>query len=258
MKLKGVSLVKYYINEYCPNDVLTRSREIELFKKLEEGEDEVKDEIIRYNIRLVINLAKKYKNCGMDMDDLTQEGIIGLMKAIDKFDYKKGYKFSTYAIHWIKNYILRAVYLKTRIIKAPSWLVESLNKINKLNTEYNIESFKETARELDISEERIDRIISYLANSSSIKSLNEPIGDADGLILEDLVEDEEFLYANEHIDLEKVMEHLDEREQYIINRRFYYGDTLSEIGSLLSLTKERIRVLEKRALTKIRKKLAYG
>lgn len=245
-----------YIINYCPNKTLDRTEEVKLFKRLSEGDEDAKDLLIKYNVRLVINIAKKYKNCGIELEDLTQEGILGLIKAIEKFDYTRGFKFSTYATHWIKNFVLKAIYLKNKAIKAPSWLVEDLNKINKYATGHSLTSFYEAAEKLGIKKERVEKIVLYLNNSSFLKSLNESVNGED-LYVEDLVEDKPEAYLNEKIDLKECISHLDDREQYIIKKRFYYGNTLQEIGNDLDLTRERVRKIEFNALRKIKKELSF-
>jgi RNA polymerase primary sigma factor len=244
-----------YITDFCPKNTLKRNEEIELFKELSNGNPEIKDLLIKYNIRLVINVAKKYRNCGIEFEDLVQEGILGLIKAIEKFDVNRGFKFSTYATHWIKNFILKAVYLKNKAIRAPHWLIEDLNKINKHSEGHTLSSFYESAKSLGISKSRVDKIILYLNNSSFLKSLSDPVGGGE-LFVEDLIEDKPEIYLNEKIDLKTCIEHLNDREQYIIKRRFFYGNTLQEIGDDLSLTRERVRKIEFEALKKIKKELA--
>jgi len=245
-----------YIKDFCPNDILDRTEEVKLFQQLSEGEEEIKDILIKYNIRLVINIAKKYRNCGIEMDDLIQEGILGLIKAIEKFDYTKGFKFSTYAMHWIKNYVLKAIYLKNKAIRAPHWLIEDLNKINKYSEGHSLTSFYDAANELGISKSRVDKIIFYLNSSSFLKSLSDTVS-GEELLVEDLIEDKPELFINEKIDLSTCIEHLSEREQYIISRRFFYGNTLQEIGDDLDLTRERVRKIEYEALKKMKKELSY-
>lgn len=243
-----------YIMDFCPSTTLNRNEEAELFRKLSEGDSQVKDLIIKYNIRLVINVAKRYRNCGIEFEDLIQEGILGLIKAIEKFDVTKGFKFSTYATHWIKNFVLKAIYLKNKAIRAPHWLIEDLNKINKYSEGHTLSSFYEAANSLGISKSRVDKIILYLNNSSFLKSLSDPVA-GDELFIEDMIEDKPEIYLNEKIDLKNCIEHLDDREQYIIRRRFFYGNTLQEIGNDLDLTRERVRKIEFEALKKIRKEL---
>lgn len=243
-----------YITDFCPKHTLNRQEEVELFQQLSQGNSEVKELLIQYNIRLVINVAKKYRNCGIEFEDLIQEGILGLIKAIEKFDVEKGFKFSTYATHWIKNFILKAIYLKNKAIRAPHWLIEDLNKINKYSEGHTLSSFYEAAESLGISKSRVDKIILYLNNSSYLKSLSDPVS-GDELFIEDLIEDKPEIYLNEKIDLRTCIEHLNDREQYIIKRRFFYGNTLQEIGDDLDLTRERVRKIEFDALKKIRKEL---
>ncbi len=245
-----------YIINYCPKSTLGRNEEIKLFEQFAKGDEDAKDLLIKYNVRLVINIAKKYRNCGIELDDLIQEGIVGLMKAIEKFDYTKGFKFSTYATHWIKNFVLKAIYLKNKAIKAPSWLVEDLNKINKYSEGHTLSSFYESAKALGISRNKVDKIILYLNQSSYLKSLSDPVS-GDDLFVEDLVEAKEKVYLNEKIDLDNCISHLNEREQFIIKKRFYFGATLQEIGDELSLTRERVRKIEFGALNKIKKELSF-
>lgn len=235
---------------------------------INEGErikDEAKKEIIAANLRLVVSIARKYINCGLPFLDLIQEGNIGLMTAVDRFEYRRGYKFSTYAHWWIRQAITRAISDQSRTIRVPVHMVEIINKLNKVTRELVREKGKEPtaeeiANKMDLSPKKVQKIrkIAQLP-----LSLETPIGEDEGTHLGDFIEDkdmisplDEFIQNNLREHIEEALKTHSERESSIIKMRFGLGDgnehTLEEVGNQYKVTRERIRQIQEKAIRKLR------
>jgi len=257
--------VRMYLKEMGKVDLLDAEEEVELAKRIEKGDKKAKDELIEANLRLVVSIAKKYLGRGMSFLDLIQEGNTGLMKAVEKFDYTKGYKFSTYATWWIRQAITRSIADQARTIRVPVHMVETINKLIKVSRELFQEKGREpTASEIgermDISEDKVREIQKI---SKKPVSLETPIGDEEDSNLGDFIEDEESpapdsvasdLLLKEKLD--EVMDSLTVREKRILELRFGIEDgrlrTLEEVGKEFGVTRERIRQIEAKALRKLR------
>lgn len=258
-------LVSLYLSDIRKYSILSREEEEELLLKVKEGDLEAKNKLIVCNLRLVISVAKNYMNKGMTLIDLISEGNFGLIRAIDKFDAERGFRFSTYAVWWIKQSISKALMSKGREIRIPSYKYDLLNKINKIVVEELMNSGDYPSNELigeklNISPEKIGNI---LIEFQEVMSLNESVGD--NIYLEDVVLNEssenlENKIINE-IHREKIYEMLnglDEREKGILMRRYglngYEIHTLEQVGEAFNITRERVRQIEKKTLEKLRKK----
>ncbi|MFW6269248.1 MAG: RNA polymerase sigma factor RpoD [Bacillota bacterium] len=257
--------VRMYLKEMGKVDLLTADEEIELARRIEEGDEKAKEKMIKANLRLVVSIAKKYQGRGLSFIDLIQEGNEGLMKAVDKFDYTKGYKFSTYATWWIRQSITRAIADKSRTIRIPVHMKETINKLIKVSRQLAKEkgrepTDKEIAERMDISEEKVREVKQY---SQDPVSLETPIGEEEDSDLGDFIENEESPIPDEAIanellkeELEKVLDTLTDREKRILELRFGIDDdrprTLEEVGKQFGVTRERIRQIEAKALRKLR------
>ncbi|MFW6238781.1 MAG: RNA polymerase sigma factor RpoD, partial [Halanaerobiales bacterium] len=257
--------VRMYLKEIGQVDLLTPEEEIELAKRIEEGDEEAKQKMIEANLRLVVSIAKKYMGSGMSFLDLIQEGNTGLMKAVEKFDYTKGYKFSTYATWWIRQAVTRSIADKSRTIRIPVHMMETINKLSKVTRQLLQENGKEPtdkqiAERMDISEEKVKEIKKI---SREPISLETPIGEEEDSDLGDFVEDEgspapdkqaESYLLKEQLD--EVLDTLTDREKRILELRFGIEDgrprTLEEVGKEFGVTRERIRQIEAKALRKLR------
>lgn len=256
--------IKLYLKQSA-HELLSAEEEKEIAKRIAEGDNEAKQALIRANLRLVISIAKKYLGQGLDFLDLIQEGNLGLMQAIKKFDYKKGYRFSTYATWWIRQRINRALADKGRTIRIPAHIWEIMNKylqtMNRLSLELDRDpSLEEIAKELDISKDKV-RMIKGLIQEPA--SLDSPVGEEDDFFLGDVIEDlqsptpdkltYEMILKEE---LEDILDTIPPREKRILKLRFGLIDgrrrTLSEIGRDYNLSRERIRQIEKKALQRMR------
>ena len=265
---EGVSVedpVRMYLKEIGKVPLLTAEEEIELARKMEEGDEEAKKRLAEANLRLVVSIAKRYVGRGMLFLDLIQEGNLGLIKAVEKFDYRKGYKFSTYATWWIRQAITRAIADQARTIRIPVHMVETINKLirvsRQLLQDYGREPTpEEIADKMDLS---VDRVREILKISQEPVSLETPIGEEEDSHLGDFIQDENvpvpaeaaaFTMLREQ--LEEVLDTLTPREQKVLRLRFGMDDgrarTLEEVGREFSVTRERIRQIEAKALRKLR------
>lgn len=257
--------VRMYLKEIGKVPLLSPDEEIELAKKIELGDEETKKKLAESNLRLVVSIAKRYAGRGMQLLDLIQEGNLGLIKAVEKFDYRKGYKFSTYATWWIRQAITRAIADQARTIRIPVHMVETINRlvrtqrqlVQKLGREATPE---ELAKELDMPVERVREIMKI---SQDPVSLETPIGEEEDSHLGDFIQDNNVevpadaaTYTLLHEQLMDVLSTLTEREQKVLRLRFGLDDgrprTLEEVGRQFNVTRERIRQIEAKALRKLR------
>ena len=264
----GISIedpVRMYLKEIGKVPLLTADEEIELAKRMAEGDEVAKMRLAEANLRLVVSIAKRYVGRGMLFLDLIQEGNLGLIKAVEKFDYRKGYKFSTYATWWIRQAITRAIADQARTIRIPVHMVETINKLirvsRQLLQELNREPTpEEIAKEMNMPVERVREILKI---SQEPVSLETPIGEEEDSHLGDFIKDENVpvpdkaaAYTLLREDLEEVLKTLTEREQKVLCLRFGLEDgrarTLEEVGKEFNVTRERIRQIEAKALRKLR------
>ena len=264
----GVSIedpVRMYLKEIGKVPLLTAEEEIELAKRMELGDQEAKKRLAEANLRLVVSIAKRYVGRGMLFLDLIQEGNLGLIKAVEKFDYRKGYKFSTYATWWIRQAITRAIADQARTIRIPVHMVETINKLIRVSRQLLQElgrepTPEEIAAEMNMPVERVREILKI---SQEPVSLETPIGEEEDSHLGDFIQDDNvpvpadaaaFTLLKEQ--LEEVLGTLTEREQKVLTLRFGLEDgrarTLEEVGKEFNVTRERIRQIEAKALRKLR------
>ena len=265
---EGVSIedpVRMYLKEIGKVSLLTADEEIELAKRMEQGDEEAKKRLAEANLRLVVSIAKRYVGRGMLFLDLIQEGNLGLIKAVEKFDYRKGYKFSTYATWWIRQAITRAIADQARTIRIPVHMVETINKLIRVSRQLLQELGREPTPE-EIAEEMkmpVERVREILKISQEPVSLETPIGEEEDSHLGDFIQDDNvpvpadaaaFTLLKEQ--LIEVLGTLTEREQKVLRLRFGLDDgrarTLEEVGKEFNVTRERIRQIEAKALRKLR------
>ncbi|CAB1129611.1 RNA polymerase major sigma-43 factor (sigma-A) [Candidatus Hydrogenisulfobacillus filiaventi] len=257
--------VRMYLKEIGRVPLLTAEEEVELAKRIEAGDEEAKRKLAEANLRLVVSIAKRYVGRGMLFLDLIQEGNLGLIKAVEKFDYRKGYKFSTYATWWIRQAITRAIADQARTIRIPVHMVETINKLIRVQRQLLQElgrepTPEEIAKEMGITEERVREILKVAQEPVSLET---PIGEEEDSHLGDFIEDEDAPAPAEAAgyqllkeQLEEVLDTLTTREEKVLRLRFGLSDgrarTLEEVGQVFGVTRERIRQIEAKALRKLR------
>ena len=265
---EGISIddpVRMYLKEIGRVPLLSADEEIALAKRMEAGDEEAQKELAEANLRLVVSIAKRYVGRGMLFLDLIQEGNLGLIKAVEKFDYNKGYKFSTYATWWIRQAITRAIADQARTIRIPVHMVETINKLSRVSRQLLQQlgrepSPEEIAEAMEISVERVREIMKIAQEPVSLET---PIGEEEDSHLGDFIEDQDapapaeaasFMLLKEQ--LEEVLDTLTEREERVLRLRFGLDDgrarTLEEVGQNFGVTRERIRQIEAKALRKLR------
>ena len=257
--------VRMYLKEIGTVPLLTADEELELAKRKTEGDEAAKERLIEANLRLVVSIAKRYTGRGMSFLDLVQEGNLGLIKGVEKFDYTKGYKFSTYATWWIRQSVTRALADQARTIRVPVHMVETINKMSKMQRKLTLElgyepSIPELAKALDMTEEKVMEIMQIAREPASLET---PIGEEDDSNLGDFVADANVVTPEQNVESVMLREHIDtllgdlkERERQVIVLRFGLEDghprTLEEVGKEFNVTRERIRQIEAKALRKLR------
>jgi len=260
---KERDLVSLYLQDIRNYEILTKEEELELLIKAKEGSEEAKNRLILCNLRLVVNMAKSYTNKGLGFIDLISEGNFGLMHAIDKFDVDKGFRFSTYAVWWIKQSISKAIISKGREIRIPSYKHDLLNKVNKYIMSHVMEkggypSIEQISKGLDLSIKKVQKV---MLEFQDLLSLNASIGD--DIFLEDTISlsdedslEDEVLGEIGRNEINEILEVLKPREKEILKLRYGIGGyeihTLEEIGKNFDITRERVRQIEKKTLQKLR------
>ena len=257
--------LQLFLKDIGKVDLLTAAQEVELAKRIERGDHSAKQEMVEANLRLVVSIAKKYRNQGLPFLDLIQEGTIGLVRAAEKFDYRKGFKFSTYATWWIRQAVARALADKARTIRMPVHVVEKLNKIvrseRKLRAELGREpTSAEIGKDLDLSAEEVEHI---RRSAQTPVSLEKPVGDDDESEFGHFITDENLPLPDEEAEitlrketLRKILGTLSSRERQVLELRYgldgQHPRTLDEVGRTFNVTRERIRQIENQSLKKLR------
>lgn len=259
--------IRTYFDEIARVPLLTKDDEVDLAKRIEAGDEEAKKRLAEANLRLVVSIAKKYRGCGLPFLDLIQEGNLGLMKAVEKFDWRRGYKFSTYATWWIRQAILRAITNRSRTIRVPTHINELIRKIHEAERQHIKEhgagpSLEELAEELDTT---VDNIIKAKRTAQYTSSLDTPIGyDEEGAVLGDFIEDEDAVSPTRETfrelliqEIHKALkERLTPRERRVLELRYGLDGTppktLDDVGEIFGVSRERVRQIQKEALEKLR------
>ncbi|MDR7000436.1 RNA polymerase sigma factor RpoD [Neobacillus niacini] len=257
--------VRMYLKEIGRVDLLSAEEEISLANRIEQGDEEAKRRLAEANLRLVVSIAKRYVGRGMLFLDLIQEGNMGLIKAVEKFDYRKGFKFSTYATWWIRQAITRAIADQARTIRIPVHMVETINKLIRVQRQLLQDLGREPTPEeigedMDLTPDKVREILKIAQEPVSLET---PIGEEDDSHLGDFIEDQDATSPSEHAayellkeQLEDVLDTLTDREENVLRLRFGLDDgrtrTLEEVGKVFGVTRERIRQIEAKALRKLR------
>ncbi|MDD3481289.1 MAG: RNA polymerase sigma factor RpoD [Patescibacteria group bacterium] len=258
--------VRMYLREIGKIPLIDQAREVELAKKIEKGDKKAKKDLAEANLRLVVSIAKRYIGRGLDLLDLIEEGNTGLLRAVEKFDYKRGYKFSTYATWWIRQAITRAIADQSRTIRIPVHMVESINKMIRVQRQLVQELGREPmpeeiAAEMEID---VDKVNNMIKISQDTIPLESPVGEEEDSVLADFIEDQDSVTPDEAATYELLKEHITDvlslltpREQKILKMRFGLesgrSHTLEETGQEFGVTRERIRQIEAKALSKLKK-----
>jgi len=259
--------IKSYIKQIRKTPLLSAKEEVKLSRLIKKGNQKARAKMIRANLRLVINIAKRYGHLGLPLMDMIEEGNIGLMKAVDKFNPRKGYRFSTYAAWWIKQSITRAIAEQVKMIRAPAYLNELLIRWKKSSERLSQKlkrqpTNEEVAKKMRLSRQRAEQIVNWLAIQTS--SLDAPIGEDGQTQVSDLVEDEEAKSPDADItklmireNVENLLELMSPRERKILDMRFGLLDgrphTLAEVAKKIGVSRERVRQVEEQALRKLRR-----
>ena len=261
--------VRLYLREIGKIPLLSSEEEMELARRIVAGDKKAKDKMAEANMRLVVSIAKRYSGRGLDFLDLIQEGNTGLLRAVEKFDPDKGFKFSTYATWWIRQAITRAIADQARTIRIPVHMVETINKLlrtqRRMTQELNREpTIEELAKELEMEPEKVEHVIKIKQDISSLDAGIGRDGDDEDSVLGDFIEDEDMVSPEESASnqllkeqVRDVLSSLSDRERKIVELRFGLGNgkshTLEEVGQEFAVTRERIRQIEAKALAKLRK-----
>jgi RNA polymerase primary sigma factor len=264
---KNKDLVSLYLSDIRKYEILTKEEEQALLKKVKEGDSESKQKLILSNLRLVVNIAKSYTNKGLGFIDLISEGNFGLIHAIDKFDIEKGYRFSTYAVWWIKQAITKAIVSKGREIRIPSYKHDILNKVNKFIMNYitnhsSYPNIEVIAKGTSLPKEKVEKV---MLEFQDMLSLNAAIGD--DIYLEDTISQDEEDSLEERVineiareEINHMLDWLKPREREILMLRYGLGGqeihTLEEVGQRFQITRERVRQIEKKTLEKLKNKFS--
>ena len=259
--------IKSYLKQIRKTPLLTAKEECKLSRRIKKGDKQARQKMIRANLRLVINIAKRYSHLGLPLMDMIEEGNIGLMRAVDKFNPRKGYRFSTYAAWWIKQSITRAISEQVKLIRMPAYLNELLVRWKKTSERLSQRlkrqpTDKEIAKRMRISKQRTEQIVNWLSTQTS--SLDAPVGEDGSTQVLDLIEDEEAKSPDDGIsrlmireNVENLLEMMSPREKQVLDMRFGLLDgnprTLAEVAMKIGVSRERVRQVEEKALKKLRR-----